>query len=410
MTKLQLKEGENLVCFGTGEIGEEFATLCKEKNIPISYFSDNDKNKWGRDFCGVPVLSLDALLAKGENLVFLISNVRYQDDIMWQLKEAGIKQIYFSTIEKEWISSGHMPTHLLAMFLADRHYNLEQKRNPEGLFLSAGSINLIRDCTLNCNHCFAQVPYLTTPDRLDKNVYEKMVDLYSDVFDCVRMLKLSGGEAMLHPDLYNMIRYATAKENILQVTLFSNSTLLLKEEELSTLDKTKVRFFFSRYGNLNVKMEENKALLEKYHIPYFVLEHDFWIISDIGVRLNENSSEEVLTQRFGSCKFIKDGCAAISKQHFHLCHMSYTSSFDQKIPEEYQDWVNVDRSKRSLEDIKKDIKSYLSKDYLEICKCCSGVDVIKEKKVPVGEQIKGKLTYEPGKEVPNIPLNELYAL
>lgn len=401
---LELKEVQKLVCFGAGEQGEIFAQLCKEKNIRISYFCDNDKNKWGTEFHGVSVCSLVEVLEKKDDFVFIITNERFKYEILCQLEENGVSQVYFSSLESEWLMTNSVSKNKELELLSNINYQKIKKEHPEGVFLASANVVIIRDCTLNCNHCFAEVPYLKESDRLDMNIFRKLIDCYSSLFDSIHAIKITGGESMLHPDLYHMIRYTASKKNIHQVDVFSNATLLLKEEELTTLDNSKVSFFFSNYGDLNVKLEDNIKLLKKYNLAYVIIKHDFWISSKTELNLQEDTNN--LKDRFQTCKFIHDGCASIVNKHYQLCGMPNKAYHENKLPQDALDWVEVDLEKRSVEEIKKDLKAYHEKDYLETCRYCPGKDVAKEKKVPVAEQLKGKLSNE--NRLKEIPLNEQY--
>ena len=82
--------------------------------------------------------------------------------------------------------------------------------------------NLIRRCNLACRHCYSISADTNFPGELDTSeIFSVMEDLYSNH---VRVLILSGGEPLLRPDLYAIVRHAKAMG--FYVGLSSNGTLI----------------------------------------------------------------------------------------------------------------------------------------------------------------------------------------
>jgi len=91
--------------------------------------------------------------------------------------------------------------------------------------------NLIRRCNLTCKHCYATSADIDFPGELDtKQVFAVMDDLKS--FG-VSVLILSGGEPLLHPDIFEISR--RAKDMGFYVGLSSNGTLIT-EDNIDAID------------------------------------------------------------------------------------------------------------------------------------------------------------------------------
>lgn len=96
-------------------------------------------------------------------------------------------------------------------------FNIE-KEYDEKRALESVTIELINQCNLSCKHC-----YLTKDKRhLDKKKVYELID------DARRLgafsIRLSGGEAMLHPDLEEIITYARRK--YMRVSILSNMSVM----------------------------------------------------------------------------------------------------------------------------------------------------------------------------------------
>lgn len=82
--------------------------------------------------------------------------------------------------------------------------------------------NLVRRCNLTCKHCYSISTDTHFPGELSKEeIFEVMADLKSFK---VPVLILSGGEPLLHPDIFEISHHA--KEMGFYVGLSSNGTLI----------------------------------------------------------------------------------------------------------------------------------------------------------------------------------------
>ena len=85
--------------------------------------------------------------------------------------------------------------------------------------------NLIRRCNLTCKHCYTTSADIDFPNELStESIYKVMDDLKAFK---VPVLILSGGEPLLHPDIFNISQ--RAKKMGFYVALSSNGTLITKD-------------------------------------------------------------------------------------------------------------------------------------------------------------------------------------
>ena len=85
--------------------------------------------------------------------------------------------------------------------------------------------NLIRRCNLTCKHCYTTSADIDFPGELSTEaIYKVMDDLQAFK---VPVLILSGGEPLLHPDIFNISQ--RAKDMGFYVALSSNGTLITEQ-------------------------------------------------------------------------------------------------------------------------------------------------------------------------------------
>lgn len=266
------------------------------------------------------------------------------------------------------------------------------KNNIEGVFVDTLVIGITEKCTLNCRHCFAAVPYKKEPKSVSFQEFKEKIDLFITLFDGIRVLNISGGETMLHPDLYEMIQYATEKEEIKSVQVFTNGTLLANKEKVETLNRKKTLFYFSDYGKLAKNLKANADLMESIDFPYYIQHQEFWYEANVLMDFAYvEETPEQLALKYKKC--IKNNCNALEDGYFMRCGMARLAEEWGTVPNEDLDRVDVDISKRPIAETKAELREYLKKEYLELCRYCPGRTLEDSVKVPVAEQVVGKLVW-----------------
>ncbi|MCL1935335.1 MAG: radical SAM protein [Defluviitaleaceae bacterium] len=79
------------------------------------------------------------------------------------------------------------------------------------LFPRAVNVYITNDCVLECSHCFI-VNRCSTPNYLELEKFKEIVNICSK--NKVFLFSISGGEPLLHPDFFDMIKYVR-KNNML---------------------------------------------------------------------------------------------------------------------------------------------------------------------------------------------------
>lgn len=101
----------------------------------------------------------------------------------------------------------------------DEKKSLAPKQQPSGPVVIW---NLIRRCNLTCKHCYATSADKDFPGELST---QQIFDVMQNLYDFgVRVLILSGGEPLMHPDIFKISRQA--KKMGFYVGLSSNGTLI----------------------------------------------------------------------------------------------------------------------------------------------------------------------------------------
>lgn len=92
-------------------------------------------------------------------------------------------------------------------------------------------LELTYNCNLRCPHCYIHEELTKESDFIDKYIVLKTIDQIENLGGVE--VVITGGEATLHPDLFEILEYATRKN--LLVTLLTNGLNLYDEEHFDKL-------------------------------------------------------------------------------------------------------------------------------------------------------------------------------
>ncbi len=95
------------------------------------------------------------------------------------------------------------------------------------------SLNITKDCNLQCKHCFTSSGNGCS-DSLDKKTVFKIIDEMAEI----PLLAIGGGEPLIYKDIFEVLNYA--KEKGVETSIVTNS-LLITEDIIEKLNKASVK-------------------------------------------------------------------------------------------------------------------------------------------------------------------------
>ncbi|MFD2442721.1 glycosyltransferase [Bacillus sp. CGMCC 1.16607] len=94
----KLSEKEKIIIFGAGKFGSEFYNLIINSNRSISYFVDNDNEKWGKKIRNILISPPSRLSEENKEEIFIIISSDNYLEIGNQLIKLGFKKDQFCTL------------------------------------------------------------------------------------------------------------------------------------------------------------------------------------------------------------------------------------------------------------------------------------------------------------------------
>lgn len=227
------------------------------------------------------------------------------------------------------------------------------------------ALNVSTYCNLKCKHCLAFIPYYKDKRNMTFEEANKTLKIYFEVVDSVDHFTVTGGEPLLNPDLYEILRevYRYEKQINGSVDFVTNGTMMIPERilDLFAAHKEKTKVVVSNYGiELSTKVSLICDELEKRGIAYRVskfygdnLYYDGWIdFSDHSKKWftieERDANAQKCVHRVGKYFVINDG-------ELHCCSRSFwriKNGIIPKIEGEYvpllDETIGVEEKRRLL--------------------------------------------------------------
>jgi len=181
---------------------------------------------------------------------------------------------------------------LLAYGLVEHVNFINANRAKTGLkYLFSGEISLdlvelivTTRCTLNCRDCIQLMPQYKEPTFCSLDEMVQQCDETFQTIDFCERCHIVGGEAFLHPELDQIVKYTYKhySKQISTLVIVTNGTIVPSENLLSTLKSCGVQVEISNYSasveaRKKQKMQTILDLLESAGIQYVIREMDTWL-------------------------------------------------------------------------------------------------------------------------------------
>lgn len=383
---------KGIVIFGTGKMGDYLYETCLKANISVRAFCDNNEEKWNQTVHDLPILSLVECKKRYATPIFLISllNAKHQESIAMQLEMENCNEYYslldcldhldFIEIENLWDKMGILQ-------LQKAKYQAVDSPVTYADFIS---VSITEQCTLRCRDCSAFIPYHKVQNHRKKEDIFLYLDKIDAFFDEIIYLNISGGEALTHPDVYEILEYALTKKSIQYVFLYTNGTVIPKKEELMKLDSKRFGVFCSNYGELSTKRTELFRLLDELQIGYFSPEEMEWL--DCTKLDFRNKTLPELKQAYKECWNL---CIIVVDGKLFRCSQGVVGHLLKAIPQSAIQYVDLLDDTKSKKEVQTEIRKYLhGTEHLDVCNWCTGKTETEKVPIPIAVQIKGTLPYQ----------------
>lgn len=261
-------------------------------------------------------------------------------------------------------------------------YRIYDKK--EKLFINTLDVYLTQKCSLGCKYCYIYTNSYPQEKKVHFNTSQILqdIDKICDAASYIKRMVPFGGEPFLHPDVGVIVEKMASKKNVGVIDLISNGIYSQSDEMLKQLKYDNVKINISNYNNaLPEKLirirEENIERLQGLGLNVIV-HNDTPQWRKPGLLTNNNMEPDQLIQMKAACAnfrnigtmeqdsvetlIIKDGRLFACQHCDTIYHLG--------IAENEVDSVDLSKSITS-EELAKEIKDLIHKEYYQACQFCN---------------------------------------
>ena len=256
-------------------------------------------------------------------------------------------------------------------------------------------------CSLNCKNCLNFNPYIKDKKHNSYDEIIKSTDTYFKAFDKVGLFHVSGGETLMFPEITKYLRYVheNYSDRYAELGASSNLILNLTDEICEALRDCNVMLFVDDYTDqLDEKKKElfdkNLEKLKSFNVRMQMnigreLE---WFCIFPPVKKDYEKCDKALVQKFDACGYRN---SEIRNGLINNCNYCGFASRAGIIEHDATDWYDLNNFTRDKKYELVEFRfGYSERGYVKFCKYCDGYVNINQRFVPVGEQVKGSLTWD----------------
>jgi hypothetical protein len=365
--------GRPVVIFGASVLGEvalRALTVCGF--FPLC-FGDNDKMKQGKLFHGYQVAGLDEIHAKYPDAIIVIGADRYYAEIYEQISSKGYRNVYSDADVISTIDFSAVPYEKIkgiAWRLAQMgQLSWTKSIATDGLRLERLNIVVTERCTLSCRNCSSMMPFYGKPRDCDTLLLLKSIERILKCVDFIYHMEVLGGETFLNKELPLIINELTHYDNILQIDIITNGTIMPSHDLLDRLRYDNICVVVNDYGPLSKKKAELLAALNNAGVKNRQNRH--WAWADLGGFEPRNRNIASSGRLFQKCNF--KTCAELLHGELHRCPRSSHGMNTKMIPRYIDDYINICGVNDNTADLKERIGClFKDKKFLHACDYCDG--------------------------------------
>ncbi len=237
-------------------------------------------------------------------------------------------------------------------------------------------------CSLNCKECNNLIQYYQQPKNSDAVQIIKDIRRICSVTKRIKLMRILGGEPLVHPDLLFILKELKKIDKIEKVEVVTNGTLLFSANCVRVLKHSKFSVDISNYGTHSSKYVELIRQLDRNHIRYHTQKEQKSWKALSSCRCRERSDKE-LKEAFSACM---EDCHSLLNGELHICARSAHGTDLGLFEKRSEDYVCVYRACRKSE-LKKQIFAMLNKKMIAACNYCDMFQIDKMETIPSAEQI-----------------------
>lgn len=201
----------------------------------------------------------------------------------------------------------------------DSHAWVEEQFTKKAVLIPFVEMVITTFCNLKCKFCSNLIPYYKDSEVTEKETIFRWIDNLSKRAAIVFRLKIHGGEPLTHPDIAEIIDYACSKDNILDVRISTNGTIIPQANTWKAMQNSKFHLHISDYeSTCNISTDKLEQLAKQFGVNFFKMKDEPW--QDLGglyKRERAIKEQKILVEK---CNM--SGCRSLQEGRLYVCSRS----------------------------------------------------------------------------------------
>ena len=381
-----------IIIYSLTEEAEAIAYACKEQNIKISGFCDNEIRKTKKKFCDLDVYYTPDLPKIFPTAQFIIGH-HTLEDCAEQLADLSYSDFY-SPLELLENYDVNKYTHRASQTYIKNKITNAVKINKlyfddSKTYLRSLDIVITTKCSLNCESCSNLMPYYISQKNTDEKIVEA-VEIISKNVDHISEYRLIGGEPLMNKDWPVITNKILDKDPNRIVYIYTNGTICPKDETFDLIKGKNVLFYLTDYDKLSKNINKLIEKLKSYNLGYYRKPAGNWV--DCSGIKKHNRTPAQLRQVFKEC------CATelytLLNGKLYTCPFIANAANINAITYNKADFVDLFNETNLKDKIRKLVKK---NTFFPGCDFCNGRPHDPNKAL----EYSGKGLIKAGKQIPN---------
>jgi len=364
-----------VIIFGARIVGEALFYACRKAGIKVECFCDNNINETKSPKCNIEVIHTSDLKKKYQDAIFLISAADIRD-VVDQLHSLGYSKWYpcslllrdFDIYQYQFSAPYDFVQYGVDTCLLCHDSYL----TPDKLFLRSVDIIITERCSLKCRDCSNLTQYYKNPKDCNIKELIKSINAFCSIMDEVNEFRVIGGEPLMNKEFHLIVKRLVDEPKVKRVVIYTNGTIIPREEQIKYLKHKKVLFIITDYGPLSRNLNALTQILQRNKIAFYAEKGQRWTdCTKIGKHY----------RNIGGQKEIFKNCCAkntftISNGKLYRCPFAANVARLRAVPDFKSDYINFLQEFQegiNISEIKKKIRVFLlEKEFLKTCDFCNG--------------------------------------
>ena len=374
------KSMSKVILFGAGDLGKLAFYALKKNDIKVDFFCDSNEKIHNKDYLGIEIISPKELSLLEKDAHIFMCNSQYIEVVSNLLKKLEFSNIYdlVNLLKNTDFSDCNLDQNLFSPPSIERQIALHEQnclkanRNiHKKLYVSNIDIVVTERCSLKCKDCSNLMQYYHKPQNAEHETLFKATDNLMKCIDNLYEFRILGGDPFMNKKMYEVVNKVVEYKNVEQIVVYTNATILPKDENYKCLKNKKVRLHITNYGLMSRKHDELVNLCQENKIKFVSERVKKW--QDVGTINFEKKTEEQLENLFKNC--CASNLLTLFDGKLYRCPTAAHGVKLKAIPEDLSDIVELGKSKLDLKQLKDEIiEFYYNKKFTSACSYCKGRD------------------------------------